>query len=143
MILWHIPPLFNAALANQSLHIAEHLSLLVGGTIYWWPILAPVQSSRIASVGTGVGYLFISCFACTILGISITFAHGLLYPSYAHFTGQWSSLVRDQWGITPAFDQQIGGLLMWVPGCLIYLSGIMALLARWYAAEGETVVSYA
>lgn len=143
MIVWHIPALFNAALANEGLHIVEHLSLLAGGTIYWWPLLAPVPGSRISPVAVQIGYLFSSCFACTILGISITFARGLLYPAYAHFSGDLSPLVRNDWGISPALDQQIGGILMWVPGCLIYLTGIMATLARWYAAEQETVATYA
>ena len=42
MAFWHIPVLFNAALSNEALHIFEHLSLLIGGTIFWWPILSPL-----------------------------------------------------------------------------------------------------
>jgi putative membrane protein len=49
-------------------------------------------------------------------------------------------LIRDQWGLTPAKDQQLGGLLMWVPACLIYFCGIIGLLGRWYGEAGEEVV---
>jgi cytochrome c oxidase assembly factor CtaG len=130
MLFWHIPALFNAALSYEPLHIVEHLSLLIGGTIYWWPILSPLPESRIAPVPQGVAYLFTSCLACTAMGIAITFAPGLLYPAYL-------PAIREQLGITAQMDQQIGGLLMWVPGCLVYLTAIMAMFARWYGEQPE------
>ena len=142
MSFWHIPAVFNAALANEPLHIVEHLSLLIGGTIYWWPILSPIAKSRMNPVPQAAAYLFTSCLACTSIGVLITFAPALLYPSYAHPVDAFGILpiIRDRWGISPAMDQQIGGLLMWVPGCLVYLTGIMAMFARWYGAEAERAV---
>ncbi len=143
MASWHVPALFNAALANEPLHIVEHLSLLVAGTIFWWPVLSPVEEERIAPVPSGVAYLFAACLACTVIGILLTFASPGTYsiPGNA-VDGRVLSLVRDSWGISPEADQQLAGLLMWVPGCLIYLSAIMAMFARWYgmrdvAAQGE------
>jgi putative membrane protein len=135
MIFWHIPGIFNAALASEPLHIVEHLSLLVGGTMYWWPVLAPLPESRMRPVPQAAAYLFTSCLACTAMGIAITFAPALLYPSYAHPPDPLGSIIREQWGISAAMDQQIGGLLMWVPGCLIYLTATMAMFARWYGEE--------
>jgi len=137
MALWHIPSMFNAALASEPLHIIEHLSLLVAGTVYWWPILAPLPDSRLQPVPQGVAYLFTSCAACTGMGVLITFAPRLLYASYAHPVDTFGilPLIRNNWGISAAMDQQIGGLLMWVPGCLIYLAAIMGMFARWYAEE--------
>ena len=137
MAFWHIPLLFNAALSNEALHIFEHLTLLIGGTIFWWPILSPLPECRLRPVPQGVAYLFTSCLACTSLGVLITFAPELLYPAYAQPFDTFGILpvVRDRWGISPAMDQQIGGLLMWVPGCLVYLTAIMAMFARWYGEE--------
>jgi putative membrane protein len=137
MAFWHIPLLFNAALSHQALHIVEHLSLLAGGSIFWWPILAPVRYARLEPVPQGAAYLFISCLACTSLGVLITFAPKLLYPAYAQPVDLYGMLptIRERWGISPAMDQQIGGLLMWVPGCLIYLMAIMAMFARWYGED--------
>ena len=84
-------------------------------------------------------YLFAACLACTSLGIAIAFAPSLLYPAYAHPVDVDSilPLIRQGWGISPLIDQQIGGLLMWAPACLVYVAAIMAMLARWYAQEAE------
>jgi cytochrome c oxidase assembly factor CtaG len=139
MLFWHIPVFFNAALANEPLHIVEHLTLLVGGAIYWWPVLSPLPQSRLQPVPQAAAYLFTSCVACTLIGIAITFAPGLLYPAYEHPADALGLLpaIRERWGISASMDQQIGGLLMWVPGCLVYLTAIMAMFARWYGEESE------
>jgi putative membrane protein len=139
MACWHIPAAFNAALAYEPLHIVEHLSLLVCGTIYWWPILSPVAEARLNPVPQAVVYLFTSCLACTAMGVAITFASTALYPAYAQPADAFGMLdtIRNQWGISAALDQQIGGLLMWVPGCLIYLTGVLAMFARWYGQAEE------
>lgn len=139
MILWHIPPLFNTALEHEPLHILEHLSLLAGGTLYWYPIMR----SRLAPVPHAAAYLFTSCLACTMLGVTITFASTPLYTAYLHPAGPFASLVRNGWGISNALDQQMGGILMWVPGCLVYLTGIMAMFARWYGEENEIARTHA
>jgi cytochrome c oxidase assembly factor CtaG len=74
------------------------------------------------------------------MGIGITFAPHLLYPTYAHPSDAAGLLrvIRGDWGISAAMDQQIGGLLMWVPGCLIYLTAIMGMFARWYAEDSTS-----
>jgi cytochrome c oxidase assembly factor CtaG len=142
MALWHVPALFNAALAHEGLHIVEHLSLLVAGMIYWWPILAPLPRLRLTPVPQSVAYLFSSCAACTLMGMLITFAPQSLYPAYAqpHDVYAILPLIRDRWGISAGMDQQIGGLLMWVPGCLVYLTAVMAMFSRWYGEEQKVAV---
>jgi len=139
MALWHVPAAFNAALVSEPLHIVEHLSLLIGGTIYWWPLLTPFRESRMYPVPQAVTYLFTSCVACTAMGILITFAPSLLYPAYAHPRGVPAIVmeIRNGWRISASMDQQIGGLLMWVPCCIVYLAGIMAMFGRWYAEERQ------
>ncbi|MGI8745118.1 MAG: cytochrome c oxidase assembly protein [Bryobacteraceae bacterium] len=134
MAVWHIPALFNAALASEPLHIVEHLSLLIAGTIFWWPLLAPLAEERVAPVPAGVGYLFSACLACTVIGILLTFASPGTYSIPANVDARVLSLVRNGWGISPETDQQASGLLMWVPGCFIYLTAIVAMFARWYNA---------
>lgn len=123
MLAWHIPVLFNAALANDGLHIFQHLSFLVTGTIFWWPILAPLEDRHLSALAA-VSYLFSACVCCSLLGAFLTFAPVGLYPTYAGYMG-----------LDAKSDQQLGGLLMWVPGCFVYLSGILATAMRWYAKE--------
>jgi putative membrane protein len=127
MLAWHIPALFNAALANDGLHILQHLSFLITGTIFWWPILAPVESKRLPALGA-VAYLFSACVCCSLLGAFLTFAPAGLYPAYLNPPGRL-------WGLDPKSDQQLGGMLMWVPGCFVYLAGILSVVRRWYSEE--------
>lgn len=138
MWFWHIPPAFNTALANETLHLIEHLSILLLGTIFWWTVIDPLHRKRLSPLSM-VFFLFSACVACTILGIVITFSAPGLYPAYLHPLDDAGILpvIRNDWGFSPGIDQQVGGLLMWVPACLIYLSAIIGMLARWYNEPDE------
>lgn len=127
MLGWHTPVLFNAALANDSLHVVQHLSFLITGTIFWWPILTPLKSKRLAPLGA-VAYLFSACFCCSLLGAFLTFSPVGMYPAYLNPPARL-------WGLDPQSDQQLGGMLMWVPGCFVYLAGILSVVRRWYNQE--------
>lgn len=84
----------------------------------------------------GIGYLFTACTACNALGIILTFSPVTVCSVYMHPADPLGMLatIRGDWGISHEKDQQIDGLLMWVPMCLIYLSAIFGQLARWFAA---------
>ncbi len=136
MWFWHVPALCDAATSNGIVRAVQIISLLALGTLFWLPIIG--SGWRLPPLG-GVFYLFSACIACTLLGIFITFAPISVCPIFMHPMGdaQVLSMIRDQWKLTPAIDQEIGGLLMWVPACMIYLSGIVCLLAKWYGEEAE------
>jgi cytochrome c oxidase assembly factor CtaG len=129
MLAWHIPVLFNTALANEPLHIFQHLSFLVTGVIFWWPVLSALDTHRLPPL-SAIIYLFSACTACSLLGAILTFTPPGWYPAYVNPTGE---SVRTGWGLDPRTDQQLGGMLMWVPGCLVYLTAILTRVARWYA----------
>lgn len=133
MWLWHAPTLCNAATTNPAVRGIQTVSLLMAGTFFWWPILGPQLSRRLPPL-LGIIYLFTACTFCTLLGIFITFSPVTVCSAYGHPVDALGllPLIRNRWGLTAQVDQQIGGLLMWVPACLIYLSGILGLLARWY-----------
>jgi cytochrome c oxidase assembly factor CtaG len=136
--VWHWPVLYNATLLDERIHVVEHLSFLVTATIFWWPVLHPLAERRIAPLAT-IPYLFTAAASSSALGIILTFAPAGLYPAYLQPFDilRILPLLRQQWGLTPAVDQQLGGLLMWVPGSLVYLSGIIAAMARWYSEPEE------
>jgi cytochrome c oxidase assembly factor CtaG len=133
MWVWHWPPLYNAALASEPIHIVEHLMFLVTAAIFWWPVIGPIKELRLAPVGAVV-YVFGACAAHTVLAILLTFAPLGLYPAYLlpADTLHVLPLIREGWGLTPSADQQWGGLLMWVPACLVYLGVLLATLTHWY-----------
>lgn len=134
MTVWHVPSLYNFALAHEPIHILQHLSFLVTATMFWWPVLHPLRERRL-STGVAVAYLFAAAAENSILGIILTFMHAGHYPAYMHPRDELRalSLIRGNWGLSAAIDQRLGGLLMWIPGCSVYFIAILALLARWYA----------
>jgi len=115
MLAWHIPAVFSATLANEALHMAQQLGFPLTGMVFWWPIFHPLKSRRLAPFPS-IAYLFTACSACSLLGAWLTFGP-----------------VR----VDSKDDQQLAGLIMWVPCCFIYLSAILATAARWFAAPQE------
>ena len=136
MWLWHAPTLCNAAAQSALVHRIQEASLLVMGTAYWWPILAPRASQRIEPL-SGIVYLFSACVACTVLGVVVTFSPVEVCSVYLHPVDRLGILptLRGSWGMTPEKDQQLGGLLMWIPACLVYVGAILSMLARFYRGE--------
>ncbi len=121
--LWHAPPLYDATLYNQNLHILEHLSFVLFGLLYWWPMFSPVKEGlpRL-SMGGQILYLFFGSMPMVLLGAGLTFAPPLYAP--------YLSAPR-VWGLSPAIDQQLGGLLMWVPVSLSMIVIMSILFIRW------------
>lgn len=138
MWIWHLPSLHEAVLRNEGLYIVQQISFIIFGTIFWWPVFAPANRMRLSPL-TSTLYLASACLGCSILGILITFASVGLYPAYLNPVDRYGilSLLRNDLCITPGVDQQIGGLTMWIPGCLIYLFASMLTLVRWYRSPEE------
>lgn len=134
--LWHVPVFYNAALASETVHIVEHLTMMVAGTILFWPVLSPVPGSRLEG-GTSLVYLFTAAAANMLLGVLLTFAPVGAYPHYMRSsdgTGVFQ-LIRDVWGIDAAQDLHLGGLLMWVLGGLVFLVALVFVFGRWYRGD--------
>jgi putative membrane protein len=133
MWIWHVPALCDAAASNGSVRVLQTISLLFLGVLFWRPIVSARNEDRLSPLA-GILYLFTACVACSLLGIWITFASVGICPVYMNPVDPLGLLpmIRNDWGLTPTADQQIGGLLMWVPACLIYLGAILVLLSRTY-----------
>ncbi|TFG76745.1 MAG: cytochrome c oxidase assembly protein [Thermodesulfobacteriales bacterium] len=142
MWVWHLPSLHESVLANDNLYITQQISFVLIGMIFWWPVFAPVESRRLSPLVSTL-YLSSACLGCTILGMLITFAGAGLYASYMTPVDTIGilPLLRGELCLTPGVDQQIGGLTMWVPGCLIYLAASMVTIARWYGAPEDYEIS--
>ncbi|HVW20228.1 MAG TPA: cytochrome c oxidase assembly protein [Opitutaceae bacterium] len=142
MWFWHVPALCDAAAASAGVHAVQSASLLLLGAAFWWPIAAPDPRDRIGPLG-GIGYLFSACLACTALGIIITLTPAEVCPIFRSPADPVGilALARRRWALGPERDRQLGGLLMWVPMCLVYLSAIFVELARWYGEAAERAPS--
>jgi cytochrome c oxidase assembly factor CtaG len=134
MWFWHIPYIFNLLFSMNEMWLMnlEMLSLLLAGIIFCLPIINPYKENRIAPI-EGVLYLSTACVFCSLLGLMITFAPGGMYSHMNMVANErYLSIIRNEWNISASVDQQIAGLIMWVPGCFIYLSASMFLLIKWF-----------
>jgi putative membrane protein len=118
--VWHVPVLFQATITNEWVHTAQHLSFLLSALLFWWSLF---YARNPAAYGAGVLYVFTTGVHTSILGALLTFALSVWYPAYSATAGAW--------GLSPLEDQQIGGLIMWVPGGLVYLAAGLYLFAEW------------
>jgi len=139
MWLWHAPVLCNAAGSSRLISGIQTISLLVLGVGFWRQVLAPREEERL-SPPNAIFYLFSACFACSLLGIILTLSPVTVCSIYAMprpDPQRMLPMIRSEWGVTPERDQQIGGLLMWVPMCLIYLAAIFGQVVRWFAVPAS------
>lgn len=114
---WHAPVLFQASLESDAIHNSQHASFLGSAVLFWWALL------RRRPDGTAVLYVFTTLLHTGFLGGLLTFSPTVLYPIYSESASRW--------GLTALADQQLGGLIMWVPaGAILLLSGLV-LLAQW------------
>jgi len=148
MWFWHIPIVFNSAM-SQTQHggfnvvsIAETSSLVFAGMLFSVPIIHTNKEFRIDRL-SGVIYLFTACIGCSLLGLLITFAPAGIYHHFLYMRDEFgfNKLITQNLGITKSMDQQAAGLIMWVPCCLIYVTGAMYLLVQWFQQK-EEVIAY-
>ena len=118
--IWHAPAAFQATLTNEWIHALQHLSFLASALLFWWSLF---YAGGRAGYGVGVLYIFTTAIHTSILGALLTFAPHLWYEAYA------SSAPR--WGLSALEDQQLGGLIMWIPAGIVYLAASLALFAKW------------
>jgi cytochrome c oxidase assembly factor CtaG len=125
--VWHVPPLYDAAQGRTFAHDLEHASFFGAGLLYWWPIIHPTGGRRRLGLGAAVFYLLPPFLVGNLLGALLTFAGRPLYQTYV----QAPRVLP----LSALQDQQLGGLIMWVPGGLAWLVPLFAVLALFLRAE--------
>jgi putative membrane protein len=128
---WHAAVPYDAALDNHLLHIGEHASFLVTGLLFWRVVLG---ARGTVSNGLGVLLVFTMAMQSVFLSALLTFASGPWYSGYESTTRRWN--------LEPLADQQLAGVIMWIPTGLIYLGAALALLIGWIqSTEGGNTVA--
>jgi putative membrane protein len=119
--VWHIPSWYEATLRSDSIHALQHISFLLTATMFWWALI----HGRYGRLGYGaaVAYVFATAGHSGALGALITFAPHLWYPIYATRTAAW--------GLDAIEDQQLAGLIMWIPAGVLFTVLGIALFAAW------------
>jgi putative membrane protein len=124
LVMWHLPPLYEAAVQSQPLHDLEHASFLGSALLFWWVLVEPMPRHHRLSTSAAVLALFGTWMISDLLGATLTLASRPLYPLYA--------AGPKPWGLSPLDDQRLGGLIMWVGGGLLYAAVAVGFLARPY-----------
>ncbi|MEO8910706.1 MAG: cytochrome c oxidase assembly protein [Gemmatimonadaceae bacterium] len=126
--LWHLPPLYNAAMAHHSIHIFEHLTFMVAAVLMWWPLLSQLpELPRLAYPGQML-YSFLMSIPMSIIAVYIAMSDHVLYPAYA--------AAPRVLPLSPLEDQLLGALIMWIPGGLIFVVIMTVVFFKWNA-RGE------
>jgi putative membrane protein len=127
---WHIPPVFEAAVENEALHALQHASFLGTALLFWWAVIG--RDARVRQgAGAALAYLFTTMLHTSALGALLSLAPTVWYPHYLEVT--------QPFGLDPLQDQQLGGIIMWVPGAVAYLVAALAIMARLLAPATPAV----
>ncbi len=128
LAFWHLPPMYNLALAQHPVHIFQHLMFITASVFMWWPLTSPLPELPRASYPVQMLYCFVMVIPMSVISIYIAMADTLLYPAYA--------VAPRVLGITPMLDQQYGGLIMWIPGGLFFYAIMTVVFFKW-SGRGE------
>jgi cytochrome c oxidase assembly factor CtaG len=119
--LWHLPVLYQATLRSDWVHAAQHLSFMLSAVLFWSALYGVGRSAL--GYGAATFYTFGTAAHCSALGALLTFSNVIWYPAYRSTTTAW--------GLTPLEDQQLGGVIMWVPSGVVFTVVAVWLFARW------------
>jgi putative membrane protein len=118
--IWHIPAAFNATAKSEFAHAAQHISFFATAILFWWAVMH--HRHRRVSYGFAVLYMFTTAMHSGLLGALLTLARAPWYSAYS------------------LADQQIGGLIMWIPAGLVYVIAGLAFLAGWMREADARVI---
>ena len=123
LVVWHLPAIYEAALANQLLHDLEHLSFMGPAVMLWLVLLEPTvpRWCRPSTEGALL-LLFATWMVCDLLGAALTLSGAAWYPGYA--------VSAQAWGMSAVEDQRLGGLVMWIAGGVFYGVAMLVTFVR-------------
>ena len=123
---WHMPALFDRALASQSWHIAQHVSFLLTALLFWWA-MAHGRAGR-----SGYGLSALCLFLTSLVGGALG---ALMAVSASPWYAPYAAMGMNPWGLSPAEDQQLAGLVMWIPGGAFHAAAALVFLLAWLRAS--------
>ena len=127
---WHVPALFQAALRNDAVHALQHMTFIASALLFWSAVMHPRQREML---GLSILLLFTTAVHTAVLGALIAVARTPWYPAYGSGGATW--------GLTPMQDQQLAGLIMWIPANVAYLIAALAVTGLLRHAEPSATPS--
>ncbi|GJG89633.1 hypothetical protein tb265_48140 [Gemmatimonadetes bacterium T265] len=129
LLVWHLPGPYDVALRRPAVHAAEHATFLATGVLFWWAVLQRTGRRRL---GYGAAVLYVTAASAVMggLGAILTFARRPWYQGHLATTAPW--------GLMPLADQQLAGLIMWVPAGVVYLGAALVMCREWLRDDAAT-----
>jgi putative membrane protein len=123
---WHLPFLFDVAVTSATMHRLQHLSFLGTALLFWWAVVWRSE------YGAAAWHLFITMIHTGILGALMALSPRVLYADQTRSASAW--------GLTPLEDQQLAGMIMWVPAGTVYAAAALIMIALWVgrSSKGRT-----
>ena len=117
--IWMVPSWHDLAILDEAVHYCWHISLVLTGLIFFSVLLDPHPAPAGPGIGTRMAMFVAAAFGNISLGATLSFKTQVLYTAYDHLGRLWD--------VSPIVDEQIGGLVMWIPGCMMFglAAGIM------------------
>lgn len=129
LCFWHLPGPYDAAVRNEGLHDLEHLGFLVVSLQFWTLVIEPYGQRRALGYGATVVFVVSAGFVMGMIGAVLTFAPAPLYGVYLH--------TAPAYGLTPLEDQQLAGIIMWIPSNLVHAGALCAVFFAWFSADAR------
>jgi cytochrome c oxidase assembly factor CtaG len=129
IIAWHLPRLYDLALGSEAAHAAQHLSFLGTALLFWWSLAYGAAAEE--RWGAAIVWVTLTMAYTSALGVILTFAGSSLYPAYGARAAAWR--------LTALEDQQLAGLIMWIPAGIAYLVAALLFAAQWMSASERRV----
>jgi putative membrane protein len=125
---WHAPPLYEWALDNAAVHRLQHISFFASALVFWWMLLYGRGAGRTARLRDGIAIvcLFVTMMHSGVLGALLTLSSRIWIPGQGALAGEL--------GLSPLEDQQLAGILMWVPMGMLYTGAALCFAYRWLTA---------
>jgi cytochrome c oxidase assembly factor CtaG len=119
---WHVPAAYDFAVRHPVVHVMEHTTFVIAGSLYWWHLLSPIRARRRLEGMGPVLYMVTTKLTVGVLGMGLAFAPSTLYPYYAHHVRVW--------GISAGDDQAVAGLIMALEQSIVMGVALVVLFIR-------------
>jgi putative membrane protein len=133
MVIWHLPPLYDATLHSEVLHITEHLMFIAAGVVLFWPVLGVTSATSRWQLSSGAKllYLLVATIPQDGVALALLFSRDPFYEYYTHVPRLLPTL-------TPIIDQTVAGAVLMVLGKATMAVAGLAVFFRWFSEEQRT-----
>jgi putative membrane protein len=124
VVAWHlVPGWYDAAVTNEAVHYLQHASFAGTAFLFWWNVIDPAPLRASMGYLLRMVYVFVAATAQSLVAAMLALADEPFYDVYVD--------ARRIFSLSPLSDQELGGLIMWIPGQMLHLVVIGALFAVW------------